>query len=134
MKVLAISAIGIVLTVGPALAHHPFASEFDANQPVRLTGKVTQVNWGNPHVIIQMTAEGAANGQNWNLEVASPADLLHKGWARDSVKPGDEIVVEGYRAKSEPMTAAARLIELRSGQKLQAADDQDGGPKSPPIP
>ena len=58
MKVLAISAIGIVLTVGPALAHHPFASEFDANQPVRLTGKVTQVNWGNPHVIIQMGRRG----------------------------------------------------------------------------
>jgi Family of unknown function (DUF6152) len=134
MRILAISAMGVVLTAGPALAHHPFASEFDATQPVRLTGKVRQVNWGNPHVIIQMTAEGAANGQSWNLEAASPAELLRKGWTQDSVKPGDEIVVEGYRAKSEPMTASARLVQLQSGQKLQAADDQDGGPKSPPIP
>jgi hypothetical protein len=118
---------GTLLATGPAFAHHPFAEEFDANAPVHLTGKVTQVVWNNPHVTIQMT-EGA--NRTWTLEAASPDDLARKGWSRDTLKSGDQITVEGFRAKSEPMTASARVIQLPGGKKMSAADDQDGGPKS----
>jgi hypothetical protein len=50
------------------------------------------------------------------------------------LKIGEQITVEGFKAKSEPMTAAARMIELPGGKKMSAADDQDGGPKFPPAP
>ena len=134
MKALPIAALGAVLAASPALAHHPFASEFDASQPVRLAGTVAQVDWNNPHVVIHLTTSGAAGNQSWSLEAASPADLARKGWSRDTLKIGEQITVEGYRAKTKPMTAAARVVELPGGKKLSAADDQDGGPKSPPAP
>jgi len=131
MKVPTIAVVGMIVAAGPAFAHHPFAAEFDANAPVRLTGKVTQVNWSNPHVKILMTASTASGSQNWTVEAASPADLGRKEWKRNMLKTGDQITVEGYRAKSEPTTAAARVIELPDGKKLPAGDDKDGGPKSP---
>ena len=133
MKVPTIVAVGMIVAAGPAFAHHPFASEFDASAPVRLTGKVTQVSWNNPHVMIHVTASAAAGEQNWTVEAASPTELARKGWTQNTVKPGDQITVEGYRAKSEPTTAAARTVELPDGKKLSAADDADGGPKSPSI-
>jgi Family of unknown function (DUF6152) len=134
MRVPMIAVVGALLAVGPAFAHHPFSAEFDANAPVRLQGKVTQVNWSNPHVMIHMTATEAGGNQNWTLEAASTGDLTRKGWSRDTLKAGDQIIVEGFKAKSEPMTAAARVIELPGGKKMSAADDEDGGPKSPPVP
>jgi Family of unknown function (DUF6152) len=134
MKIPIIAVVGMIIAAGPAFAHHPFASEFDASAPVRLTGKVTRVEWSNPHVRIHVTASATAGTQNWILEAASPAELGRKGWTRNTVKTGDQITVEGYRAKSEPTTAAARMIELPDGKQLSAADDKDGGPKSPPAP
>jgi hypothetical protein len=134
MKVPTLAVVGMIAATCPAFAHHPFASEFDASAPVRITGKVTRVEWSNPHVRIHVTASAAAGNQNWILEAASPTELGRKGWTRNTVKTGDQITVEGYRAKSEPMTAAARMIELPDGKKLSAADDKDGGPKYPPTP
>jgi len=81
--------------------------------------------------MIHMTATVANGDQKWTLEAASPTELSRKGWTKDMLKTGDQITVEGYRAKSEPMTAAARVVELPGGKKLSAADDADGGPKSP---
>jgi hypothetical protein len=129
MKAFTIAVAGILVTVGPAFAHHPFNSEFDANAPVHLIGKVMQVDWNNPHVMIHMAANMGNGDQNWSLEAAGPADLARHGWTRDTLKSGNRIAVEAYRAKSEPMTAAVRIIELPGGKELSAADDQDGGPK-----
>jgi hypothetical protein len=134
MRVPVLVLLGTLLAVVPAAAHHPFSAEFDANAPVHLTGKVTQVAWNNPHVMIHMTT-GEGNGvQNWTLEAASPGDLARKGWSQDTLKIGERITVEGFKAKSEPMTAAARMIELPGGKKMSAADDQDGGPTLPHSP
>jgi hypothetical protein len=126
MRVPILVVAGALLATGAAYAHHPFAEEFDANAPVHLTGKVTQVVWNNPHVMIHMTEAG---NRAWTLEAASPDDLTRKGWSRDTLKAGYQITVQGFRAKSEPMTAAARVVELPGGKKMSAADDQDGGPK-----
>jgi hypothetical protein len=123
----------MIIAAGPAFAHHPSASEFDANAPVHLTGKVAQVYWSNPHVLIFMTATAANGDQIWTLEAASPTDLARKGWTQHTLKTGDQIKVDGYRTKANPMTANARTIELPDGKKLSPADDADGGPKSPPA-
>jgi hypothetical protein len=79
---------------------------------VHLAGKVTQIVWNNPHVMIHMTEAG---DRAWTLEAAGPDNLTRKGWSRDTLKIGDQITVQGFRAKSEPMTAAARVVELPGG-------------------
>jgi hypothetical protein len=131
MRVPTLALVGTLLATTSAFAHHPFSSEFDANAPIRLEGKVTRVDWSNPHVMISMTE---ANGNRaWNLEAAGSTELAKKGWSRDTLKAGDQITVEAYRAKAEPMTASARVIELPGGKKMSAADDADGGPKTGPA-
>jgi hypothetical protein len=130
MRVTTLVVLGAALATGPALAHHPFSAEFDANAPVRLQGKVTRIDWSNPHVMIQMNATEATGDRTWTLEAASPVELVQKGWSRETLKIGDQITVDGFKAKSEPTTAAARVIELPGGKKMSAADDTDGGPKS----
>jgi hypothetical protein len=132
MRASTLALVGTLLAATSAFAHHPFSSEFDANAPIRLEGKVTRVDWNNPHVVINLTE---TNGnRTWNLEAAGPTELAKKGWSRDTLKAGDQITVEAYKAKSEPMTASARVIELPGGKKMSAADDLDGGPKIAPAP
>jgi hypothetical protein len=131
MKIASFSALGLLIVTSPALAHHPFASEFDANAPIILTGKVTKVEWSNPHVVLHVAVnDPGGQARDWSLEAASPAMLEKKGWTKTLLKEGDQITVRGYRAKSEPFTAAARSIELPGGKKLPSGDDNDGGPKT----
>jgi hypothetical protein len=131
MKIVSFAAVGLLMATVPALAHHPFASEFDANAPVILTGKVTRVEWTDPHVLLHVAVnDPGGQTRNWSLEAASPAALEKKGWTKTMLKEGDQITVRGYRAKSEPFTGAARSIELPGGKKLPSGDDDDGGPKT----
>jgi hypothetical protein len=130
MKIASFVAVGLLTITAPAFAHHPFASEFDADAPVSLTGKVMKVDWNDPHVVVHVAvSDPGGQTRNWSLEAASPAMLEKKGWTKTMLKAGDQITVQGYRAKSEPFTGAARLIELPGGKKMPSGDDNDGGPK-----
>ncbi len=88
------------------------------------------MDWTDPHVYVHVDARDP-NGQirNWNLELASTEMLSGKGWKKDTVKQGEMITVKGYRAKSEPFVAAARVVEMPGGKSMSAGDDSDGGPK-----
>src|SRR5215204_1928636 len=84
----------------PAIAHHAFNAEFDRQKPIELTGKVTRLEWANPHARIYFDVVGE-KGQvvNWDFEMGSPNGLMRQGWSRNSLKPGDEIKVNGWLAK-----------------------------------
>jgi uncharacterized protein DUF6152 len=130
MKIASFAAFGLLILTAPALAHHPFASEFDASAPVNLTGKVTKVDWNEPHVVVHVAvADPSGQTRDWSLEAASPAMLEKKGWTKTMLKEGDQITVRGYRAKSTPFTGAARSVELPGGKTMPSGDDGDGGPK-----
>ena len=118
--------VGVLLTlagVGPAMAHHSFATQYDADQPVTLTGVVTKVEWMNPHARFYVDVKDE-NGTvtNWNLELASPNVLTRNGWSRTSLKEGDAVTVEGSRARSGANMANARTVKLADGRQVFARE------------
>src|ERR1700728_5434737 len=99
--VLAVS-VGLFLGGLPALAHHSFAAEFDVKQPITLKGTVTKVEWTNPHVWIYMDVANESGAvEHWQLENGAPNALARMGWTRNSLKAGDQVTVEGFRAKDD---------------------------------
>ena len=130
MKVRMISLFACAsLVVGaPVLAHHSFSGEYDSTKPVTLTGKVTKVEWTNPHARFYIDVKGD-DGQttNWNLELASPNVLKRQGWASNSLKEGDVVTVEGSLARSGAKMANARVVTLADGSRVFARAATDGG-------
>ena len=130
MKPVAILALVLLIPASSAFAHHRFVDEFDAKAPVTLKGTVTKIDWSAPHVMIFADVKDKdGKMENWGLEAAGPAQLIAKGWKKDTLKPGDTITVHAYRAKAEINTAGARTITLANGKKMSSAPN-DGGPKA----
>jgi len=126
MKRKPLMVIGLALAAWPALAHHNFQAEFDANTPIKLTGTVTKLEWTNPHVWFYVDVTGdAGTVTNWAMEMGSPNGLMRAGWTRSSMKIDDVVTVEGFLARDKPNVANARVVTLAStGQRLLAASSQ----------
>jgi hypothetical protein len=122
-----VASLFLLLASAPAIAHHSFAAEFDANKPVTLTGTVTKVEWMNPHTWFYIDVKGEdGKVTNWGLEMGSPNGLMRNGWNRNSMKIGDLVTVDASRAKDGSNHANARSVTLTStGQKLFAASSQN---------
>jgi hypothetical protein len=130
MKVRMISwlACASLVAAAPALAHHSFSGEYDSTKPITLTGKVTKVEWTNPHARFYIDVKGDdGNTTNWNLELASPNVLKRQGWASNSLKEGDVVTVEGSLARSGAKMANARVVTLADGTRVFARAAADGG-------
>ena len=110
-------------------AHHAFAAEFDAAQPITLRGTVTRVEWINPHTWIHITVKEAdGKSTEWMIEGGTPNTLLRRGVDKNSIPAGTEIIVDGYRAKNGSNRANGRDLTLPSGKKLFVGSSGTGAP------
>src|ERR1700685_504910 len=111
----AVFAVSLAATT-PLLAHHSFAAEYDSKKQVTLKGIVTKVEWMNPHVYFYLDVKDdtGANITNWALEMGPPNGLERSGWTRNTMKVGDEVIVEGTLAKDGSKQANARSVTMAS--------------------
>ena len=132
-SVVAGAALVVTAAAVPVIAHHSFAAEFDAKKPVKLRGTVTKMEWINPHSWIHIdvkTPDGKV--EKWMVEGGAPNALLRRGWNKNSLLPGTEIVVEGFQAKDGANRATGRDITFADGKKLFVGSSGTGAPDERP--
>jgi hypothetical protein len=125
--VISLAAI-LLLGAAPSHAHHSFPAEYDASKPVKLTGKVTKVEWTNPHIFVYIDVPDEKSGEvvSWTLEMGGPNALLRLGWKRDSLKVDDLVSVEGSLARYTPHLAnASSIVMVSTGKKMLAGSSKD---------
>jgi len=124
------AALLVALTAPDAAAHHSFAAEFDANNPVTLHGTITKMEWINPHSWLHIDVKNADGTTTpWMIEGATPNTLLRRGFTRDAIKSGMEITIVGYRAKNGANRANGRDLVLTDGSRLFMGSPGTGAPE-----
>ena len=130
MKILSaaiVAAISLGLSL-PAFAHHSAAAEFDVNRSFDLSGVITKIEWTNPHAHFYLDVKDAQGKvTNWDFEMGSPNALMHEGWFRTSLKPGDDVTVQGFRAKDGSNLVNAKTVKLSDGRNVFAGSSAPAG-------
>jgi hypothetical protein len=135
-KLFSIAAAAALLVAVAAVqvsAHHSFAAEFDAKRPVKLRGTVVKMEWINPHSWIHIDVKDASGKvERWMVEGGAPNALLRRGWNKNSLPQGTEILVEGFQAKDGANRANGRDITFPDGKKLFVGSSGIGAPDERP--
>jgi hypothetical protein len=110
----------------PAFGHHSFAAEFDDKQPVSLDGTVVKFDFMNPHSWIYMDVKKPdGTSERWSVETGSTNALFRRGWRKDSLRAGDHVTIDAYRAKDGSRTANASQVKLPDGRQVSAASSRE---------
>ena len=109
----------IAFCAKPVFAHHAFAAEFDAKKPIKIRGTVTKMEWINPHAWIHVDVKKPdGTVEEWMIEAGTPNTLLRRGFTKDSLKAGTEVIVDGYQSKDGSLRANGRDITLPDGKTI----------------
>jgi len=122
-------AMAMIPLATPANSHHSFAAEYNADNPVTLTGSVTKMAWINPHSWIYIDVKKPdGTVENWAVEAGPPGTLIRAGFTKDSLAFGTVIKVNGFRAKDGALRANGRDITLPDGRLLFVGGSSPGAP------
>jgi hypothetical protein len=133
LRALVALAVAGCATIAPAVAHHSFSAEYDGKQPVTLKGTVIKMEWINPHSWIHLAVKNAdGTTTEWMIESGTPNTLVRRGFTKQSLLPGTEITVEGYRAKNGANRANGADLILSDGKRLFLGSSGTGAPKEVP--
>ena len=125
----AIIAALVALMAASAAAHHSFSAEYDANKPIKLTGKVIEMRWSNPHAWIYINVTGKdGKAVKWAWETGGANALYRRGWRKEDLAAGTELVIDGYQARNGSTTANATSITFKDGRRLFAGSSNPNAP------
>jgi Family of unknown function (DUF6152) len=128
------AAIVMLVSAQKVRAHHSFAAEFDGTKAVRLVGKLTKIEWTNPHSYFYLDVDyGDGKVSNWGCEAGAPGALSRRGFNKGDIKIGDTLVVDGYLAKDGSHLIDARRVTLPDGRSVSGGSAGDGGPGEAPA-
>jgi hypothetical protein len=129
----ACTGLALLVAAMPAVAHHAFAAEYDGTKPVKLRGTVTEMEWINPHSWIHIDVKNAdGTVSKWLIEAGAPNSLIRRGWNKNSLLPGTELLVEGFQAKDGELRANGRDVTFPDGRKLFVGSSGTGAPDERP--
>ena len=127
-------ASGLGAAASPAVAHHSFAAEYDAKKPISLSGSIAIVDFVNPHAWIYVdVTEPGGKVVRWNVEMGSPNSLIRRGFTKNSVPVGTQVVIDGYRAKDGSRTINSTTVKLPDGRRLFTGSSGTGAPSDAPA-
>ena len=124
--------VGVLVSAAPVVAHHSVSAEFDTTKTITFTGKVKEVNWGNPHIYTSVETTDPDTGKPvvFRVEGGAPNALFRAGWRKDTVKVGETVKVTGNRAKNPESTNIGQATILNeSGKRIYAGNN--GGAAQP---
>jgi hypothetical protein len=114
--------IGSVLTAGSVCAHHSFAATYFVDKEVTVEGTLTQFLFRNPHSFVKVqAADDKGQMVTWAVEWGGGAQLNQEHVTRDTLKPGDHVVVTGNpgRDPSDHRIRLHRIVRTSDGWKWE---------------